>query len=505
MERLAQAIATVVSLFFLSQVVVAQTTQAERPATVLVLDVSNSMWGQIEGVSKIEIAREVIGELLSDWNPDVELGLVAYGHRRESDCSDIESVIPVGSVDPAAFSAVVNSLVPRGRTPLTKAVRVAAQTLSYTDRPATVILVSDGIESCEADPCALALELENSGIDFTAHVVGFDVARIADQGQLSCLADITGGRYLTAKNAGELSAALRTVSAPPPPAAPMLSLEAADSADGPALSDPSIRWTIVQLDTEANLMDSEAMAMPAFETEAGRYFARAELGNRLGSVEFDYSAEADALMRIVLLPVPSLQGPEFAEVGKEFQVQWTGPNSSGDYIAVARPETAASTFESYARTSGGSPAKFTAPLTTGLYQLRYVDASSTTVLASVELDVIAPAANLDGPTNVYTGANFDVAWTGPDVKGDYISIVSVGSEDRTIGNYAYTRGGSPANLRAPDTVGPHELRYISAQTKGVIARQLIEVLPYPATLEAAPVVPGSEERGVGTEGPQTWR
>src|SRR5690606_31672577 len=31
----------------------------ERPSTILVLDASGSMWGQIDGVNKITIAREV--------------------------------------------------------------------------------------------------------------------------------------------------------------------------------------------------------------------------------------------------------------------------------------------------------------------------------------------------------------------------------------------------------------------------------------------------------------
>ena len=55
----------------------------------LVLDESNSMWGQIEGRSKIEIAREAVRSLLQSWSPNADLGLVAYGHNRTSDCSDI--------------------------------------------------------------------------------------------------------------------------------------------------------------------------------------------------------------------------------------------------------------------------------------------------------------------------------------------------------------------------------------------------------------------------------
>ena len=60
-----------------------------------------------------------------------------------------------------------------GKTPLTEAVRQAASTLKSTEAKATVILITDGIETCEADPCALGAELEASGVDFTAHVVGF--------------------------------------------------------------------------------------------------------------------------------------------------------------------------------------------------------------------------------------------------------------------------------------------------------------------------------------------
>ena len=57
---------------------------AEQPTrTILVLDASGSMWGQIEGRAKIEIAREVIAELVDDLPASTELGLVTYGHRRK--------------------------------------------------------------------------------------------------------------------------------------------------------------------------------------------------------------------------------------------------------------------------------------------------------------------------------------------------------------------------------------------------------------------------------------
>ena len=55
------------------------TTAQDRPSAILVLDASGSMWGQIEGVNKIVIAREVVGDLLGTLPEDQALGLVAFG------------------------------------------------------------------------------------------------------------------------------------------------------------------------------------------------------------------------------------------------------------------------------------------------------------------------------------------------------------------------------------------------------------------------------------------
>src|SRR5690606_3596036 len=83
----------------------------------------------------------------------------------------------------------------------------AAETLNYTGEPATVILITDGIETCNADPCALAQALEADGVDFTTHVVGFGLS--ADEGQqVACLAEETGGLYTPAGDAETLAEVL---------------------------------------------------------------------------------------------------------------------------------------------------------------------------------------------------------------------------------------------------------------------------------------------------------
>src|SRR5690606_9879061 len=177
---------------------------------VIVYDASGSMWGQIDGTSKIEIARDVMADLVTGWSDDINLGLVAYGHRSEGDCRDIETLIEPGPLDRADFIAAVNTIRPKGKTPISAAVQHAADVLSYRDNRATVVLISDGVETCQVDPCALAEQLARQGVKFTTHVVGFDLEDDA-HASLACIAENTGGVFVAAQNAAELKEALAHV------------------------------------------------------------------------------------------------------------------------------------------------------------------------------------------------------------------------------------------------------------------------------------------------------
>ncbi len=180
-----------------------------KDSAVIVFDASGSMWGQIKGKAKIEIAREVMGTLVKDWNEDIELGLMAYGHRKKGDCNDIEMLQAIGAVDSDKMLKIINKIVPKGKTPISQSLRQAAKTLRYTEDPATVILISDGEETCHADPCAIAKELEEKGINFTTHVIGFDIKKNKKAlKQLKCIAKNTGGEFYQAEDAVSLKKAL---------------------------------------------------------------------------------------------------------------------------------------------------------------------------------------------------------------------------------------------------------------------------------------------------------
>jgi len=208
--------ARLIIVFWLSVLVFAFTSvtsslrAAEHSKVMLVLDASGSMWGQIKGTAKIVIARQAVRDLLTTWDQNILLGLSAYGHRRKGDCGDIQTIYPVGTARPDAIMSIVNALQPKGKTPLSEAVRRAAEELKYTEDKATVILVSDGVETCGANSCELGSQLEELGVDFTTHVIGFDVAE-KQQAGLRCLAENTGGLFLSANDAGELNLALTKV------------------------------------------------------------------------------------------------------------------------------------------------------------------------------------------------------------------------------------------------------------------------------------------------------
>lgn len=192
----------------------AQQRQAQVHDTILVFDASGSMWGQIDGVAKITIAREVVQGLLDDLPAERRLGLVAYGHNRKGDCGDIQTLVPVGT-DRDAIGRAIARINPVGMTPLAAAVEQAAEALKFTENEATVILVSDGQETCHLDPCQAAANLAAMGIGLTVHTVGFGLGaeEAGAKGELSCIAEATGGRFFVADDASELRAALDEISA----------------------------------------------------------------------------------------------------------------------------------------------------------------------------------------------------------------------------------------------------------------------------------------------------
>ena len=177
---------------------------------LFILDGSGSMAAQIDGKPKMDVAKEVMINAIKGLPDNVNVGLQVYGHRSKGDCDDIETLAEVGPTDKEAIIKKINSIKPMGKTPITKSFEIAGEKLGAMEDETTVILVSDGEETCEGDPCALVKSLKEKGINVKVHVVGFDVGA-KEKEQLSCIAEAGGGKYFAADSAAQLEEALAEV------------------------------------------------------------------------------------------------------------------------------------------------------------------------------------------------------------------------------------------------------------------------------------------------------
>src|ERR1043166_4009032 len=189
----------------------------------LILDASGSMAAKIQGRTKMEIAKQALTELLLSIPSTTNVAVRAYGHRKKDDCSDIELIANFGEAR-SGIPARVNALKPLGKTPLSGSINASAKDfVGKEGQENTVILITDGEETCNADPCAAAKVAHESGIKVKINVIGFKI-EAKERAQLECIANAGGGKYVSANDASELTAATKQVAqvaaAPPPPPTP---------------------------------------------------------------------------------------------------------------------------------------------------------------------------------------------------------------------------------------------------------------------------------------------
>jgi Ca-activated chloride channel family protein len=191
--------------------------------------------------------------------------------------------------------------------------------------------------------------------------------------------------------------------------------------------------------------------------------------------------------------------------GSTFSVTWTGPGNHRDYIAIAAPGDPASRSLNYAYIEQGSPVELTAPDEPGDYEVRYMERQSRTILAREPVTVLPVVATLQLASVVNSGSTVDVAWSGPANPRDYVAIAAPDDPGTRQHNYAYVERGSPLQLTAPDEPGSYEVRYIQRQSRHILARQPIDVVPVTATLQAVRVVNPRSTFDVTWSGPANFR
>jgi len=182
-----------------------------------IIDASGSMTETLpDGSVKITAARQLLKEHIAAFRPETNIGLRAYGHRlpfqdEAKSCQDIELIAPPRPGQMEKIAAWLGGFQPQGMTPLAESLRQALN--DFTFEPArinSVVMLSDGIETCGGDPCKLVETLKAKGINFTIHVIGLGVDD-KTKTQLSCVAKAGDGQYYDARSGQDVSQALGTI------------------------------------------------------------------------------------------------------------------------------------------------------------------------------------------------------------------------------------------------------------------------------------------------------
>lgn len=178
----------------------------------LIFDASGSMWGQIDGKTKIEIARETVSGMIDELSrkENLRLALRVYGHQNKQ-CTNSVCEVPMGVIDADAIKGMIDNIKPLGKTPITFSLTQAVNDFD-PDVPGekVIILITDGIESCDADPCEAARKLQEAGIVTKIHVVGFGLGG-DELDTLRCISEPSGGLVVGADDADDLTGALEKI------------------------------------------------------------------------------------------------------------------------------------------------------------------------------------------------------------------------------------------------------------------------------------------------------
>lgn len=178
--------------------------QSTDSPILFIYDASGSMWGKLNDQFKKDIASEVLTNTIDQLGTNQKVGLIAYGHRSKSDCQDVELLVEIENTNKSKLKSAIKSINPLGKTPLAYSVEKAIEQIEVSGTKTTIILVTDGIESCQGNICEAIKLAKQAGLEFKLHIVGFGLKE-EELASLKCATHEGGGNYYDAKNANQLA------------------------------------------------------------------------------------------------------------------------------------------------------------------------------------------------------------------------------------------------------------------------------------------------------------
>lgn len=153
--------------------------QEEMTRILFILDASNSMnkkWGQ---ESRFITAKRILSNSVDSLRgiPDLEIALRVYGHQSPitatyQDCEDTKLEVPFGPNNHQAILNKIKTIRAKGTTPIARSLEQAADDFPDKNARNIIILITDGIEACDDEPCVIADKLRAKGITISPFVIG---------------------------------------------------------------------------------------------------------------------------------------------------------------------------------------------------------------------------------------------------------------------------------------------------------------------------------------------
>ncbi len=158
-----------------------QSSRAQEPQLTRILfiyDCSQSMFGRWESGNKSDVAKKMLMQAVDSLGkfPNVELALRMYGHQSglvpQRDCKDTKLEVPFKKNNATVIKNRIASAHPKGTTPIAYSLEQSGNDFPDTKARNIIILITDGVEECDGDPCAVSAALQKKGIILRPFVIG---------------------------------------------------------------------------------------------------------------------------------------------------------------------------------------------------------------------------------------------------------------------------------------------------------------------------------------------
>lgn len=176
---------------------------------LFIVDLSNSMNEYLGNKTKMNVALDVLDNLLPKIPTSKWIGLRVYGHKtgftQYQGCTASDLLVPIAPNNASIINKTLNGLNPRGYTPITYSLKQAVNYdfAGFTGKK-RIILLTDGGENCDESPCSYAIQLIKTRPDIKIDVVALAVNDEDANSQLRCTALTTSGKYYNPKTSAQL-------------------------------------------------------------------------------------------------------------------------------------------------------------------------------------------------------------------------------------------------------------------------------------------------------------